>query len=122
MSLAPTCEARSGPPIRVQWLNDLPEKKLFLPAVDSTIHGSESNVPEVRSVVHLHGAKVLADSDGYPEAWFTNGYGKTGPFFSTRVYHYPNDRSEEHTSELQSRPELVCRLLLEIKKSVSNTL
>src|SRR3989442_6427844 len=28
-------------------------------------------------------------------------------------------RSEEHTSELQSRPHLVCRLLLEKKKTVS---
>src|SRR5690554_7639232 len=28
-------------------------------------------------------------------------------------------RSEEHTSELQSRPHLVCRLLLEKKKSPS---
>src|SRR3989442_2909272 len=28
-------------------------------------------------------------------------------------------RSEEHTSELQSRPHLVCRLLLEKKKSVT---
>src|SRR3989442_5949761 len=28
----------------------------------------------------------------------------------------PLDRSEEHTSELQSRPHLVCRLLLEKKK------
>src|SRR5690554_7404665 len=27
------------------------------------------------------------------------------------------ERSEEHTSELQSRPHLVCRLLLEKKKS-----
>src|SRR5690554_7153325 len=27
-----------------------------------------------------------------------------------------NQRSEEHTSELQSRPHLVCRLLLEKKK------
>src|SRR5690554_7206768 len=27
-------------------------------------------------------------------------------------------RSEEHTSELQSRPHLVCRLLLEKKKSL----
>src|SRR3712207_8883262 len=27
-------------------------------------------------------------------------------------------RSEEHTSELQSRPYLVCRLLLEKKKSI----
>src|SRR5690554_7405648 len=30
------------------------------------------------------------------------------------IYHWP--RSEEHTSELQSRPHLVCRLLLEKKK------
>src|SRR3989442_10089039 len=29
----------------------------------------------------------------------------------------PPLRSEEHTSELQSRPHLVCRLLLEKKKS-----
>src|SRR2546428_5278749 len=28
----------------------------------------------------------------------------------------PNGRSEEHTSELQSRSDLVCRLLLEKKK------
>src|SRR3989442_5461509 len=31
------------------------------------------------------------------------------------------DRSEEHTSELQSRPHLVCRLLLE-KKKKKNTI
>src|SRR5207247_9474007 len=30
-------------------------------------------------------------------------------------------RSEEHTSELQTRVELVCRLLLEKKKNNSNT-
>src|SRR5438105_7332734 len=31
--------------------------------------------------------------------------------------HVSTDRSEEHTSELQSRVDLVCRLLLEIKNS-----
>src|SRR5215813_14394375 len=31
-------------------------------------------------------------------------------------------RSEEHTSELQSRPHLVCRLLLEKKKKNNSTL
>src|SRR5690554_7735887 len=31
-----------------------------------------------------------------------------------------NARSEEHTSELQSRPHLVCRLLLEKKKKKKN--
>src|SRR3989442_10188652 len=30
-----------------------------------------------------------------------------------------NPRSEEHTSELQSRPHLVCRLLLEKKQATS---
>src|SRR2546422_6934428 len=32
--------------------------------------------------------------------------------------HAPADRSEEHTSELQSRLHLVCRLLLEKKKKM----
>src|SRR3989442_5651690 len=32
------------------------------------------------------------------------------------IFHLP--RSEEHTSELQSRPHLVCRLLLEKKKNI----
>src|SRR6266849_5891106 len=31
-----------------------------------------------------------------------------------------DDRSEEHTSELQSRVDLVCRLLLEKKKKIIN--
>src|SRR5436190_17263041 len=31
---------------------------------------------------------------------------------------YPNHRSEEHTSELQSHSDLVCRLLLEKKKNL----
>src|SRR5690554_2658374 len=34
---------------------------------------------------------------------------------------YPHARSEEHTSELQSRPHLVCRLLLEKKKKKKKT-
>src|SRR5271170_8478794 len=33
----------------------------------------------------------------------------------------PSARSEEHTSELQSRVDLVCRLLLEKKKKTKNT-
>src|SRR2546422_4594357 len=35
-------------------------------------------------------------------------------------YSYLRDRSEEHTSELQSRLHLVCRLLLEKKKKKTN--
>src|SRR2546421_7797452 len=35
-----------------------------------------------------------------------------------RVLDNAGDRSEEHTSELQSRSDLVCRLLLEKKKKL----
>src|SRR5215475_15728814 len=37
------------------------------------------------------------------------------------VHEVARDRSEEHTSELQSRENLVCRLLLEKKKKKQST-
>jgi len=89
--IGPTFEARTGSPITVEWRNELPDRH-FLP-IDHTLHGAETSLPDVRTVVHLHGAKVLPDSDGYPEAWYTNGYGETGPSFSNRVYRYPNDQA-----------------------------
>src|SRR5438034_6106944 len=42
--------------------------------------------------------------------------GKGCTIYSVR----PRQRSEEHTSELQSHSDLVCRLLLEKKKKKSN--
>src|SRR3712207_7103159 len=42
-------------------------------------------------------------------------------FFMDKVKLVNNRRSEEHTSELQSRQYLVCRLLLEKKKRNRNT-
>src|SRR3712207_7554376 len=43
-------------------------------------------------------------------------------FVSRRIDLRPEDsRSEEHTSELQSRQYLVCRLLLETKKRIYTT-
>src|SRR3989442_7433976 len=41
------------------------------------------------------------------------------PFPVSRLRRRHPARSEEHTSELQSRPHLVCRLLLEKKKTVT---
>src|SRR5690242_21867327 len=40
--------------------------------------------------------------------------------FSYKANDGTSDRSEEHTSELQSHVNLVCRLLLEKKKKTSN--
>src|SRR5690349_23839381 len=42
--------------------------------------------------------------------------GRAGPPARRRRYRHRRGRSEEHTSELQSRRDLVCRLLLEKKK------
>src|SRR5258705_4940681 len=40
------------------------------------------------------------------------------PEYDQVVETFPSDRSEEHTSELQSLRHLVCRLLLEKKKRI----
>jgi spore coat protein A len=76
----PTFETRSGQGLLVEWVNELPEKH-FLP-IDHTIHGAEAEKPEVRAVVHLHGAKAPPKSDGYPEDWFVPG--------KSMLCHYPN--------------------------------
>src|SRR5438034_8623642 len=38
------------------------------------------------------------------------------------IIYFAAERSEEHTSELQSHSDLVCRLLLEKKKSTTTTI
>src|SRR2546428_2214311 len=43
--------------------------------------------------------------------------GRAEPAVAEELLDDPEVRSEEHTSELQSRSDLVCRLLLEKKKS-----
>src|SRR5260370_6129935 len=59
-----------------------------------------------------------ADPAGFREAWDTveRLWGGTGD----RARRLPRERSEEHTSELQSHLNLVCRLLLEKKKHVAD--
>src|SRR2546422_8291541 len=42
------------------------------------------------------------------------------PILPSRMFVIEQNRSEEHTSELQSRLHLVCRLLLEKKKNRRN--
>lgn len=86
----PVIEAQRGECLHVKWINELPEEH-FLP-IDRTIHGAGDHMPDVRTVVHLHGAEVEPDSDGYPEAWFTRGFNQTGPRFECEVYKYPNSQ------------------------------
>src|SRR5438105_7436095 len=66
----------------------------------TTLFRSEASLRRVLSnyVLHFHGER--------------NRQGKGN------VILFPMPRSEEHTSELQSRVDLVCRLLLEKKKNI----
>ncbi|WP_445326916.1 multicopper oxidase family protein [Solibacillus sp. FSL R7-0682] len=83
----PTIEATKDKPTYVKYINNLPTKH-FLP-VDHTLHSSTDS-QEVRTVVHLHGAHVDWESDGHPEAWYTNNFEFTGPKFRKEVHHYTN--------------------------------
>jgi spore coat protein A, manganese oxidase len=84
-------EAFRGQPVTVRWDNQLPSAHLFPEAIDVTLHGSDASVPPVKTVVHLHGAKVLPQFDGFPESWFTNAATNVNPP-NFRDYQYPNDQ------------------------------
>src|SRR3712207_8615309 len=92
----------------VKTLND--SVKFYLPRV-------EGYLEIVRGMASRYGGMSLVEFDGYFE-------GKFEPVKYTKAEIHTNDidekcmmnaRSEEHTSELQSRQYLVCRLLLEKK-------
>lgn len=70
-SPGPTLETARGKPMLIEWVNALPAQH-FLP-IDHTIHGAEKDKPLVRAVTHVHGARVHADSDGWPEDWMAPG-------------------------------------------------
>ncbi|MGH9588727.1 MAG: bilirubin oxidase, partial [Acidobacteriaceae bacterium] len=72
-------EAQSNEGILIDWINNLPPRH-FLPT--STPHPGMENAPPTRISTHMHGARVPAISDGYPEAWY--GPGKR------RLCYYPN--------------------------------
>jgi spore coat protein A len=78
----PTFETRSGEGFLVEWVNRLPHRH-FLP-IDHNLHGAGTDQPDVRTVVHLHGAKAPPESDGYPENWFVTG--------ESAFTHYPNQQ------------------------------
>lgn len=86
----PTIEAMKDTTVKVKWVNELPTKH-FLP-VDYTLHGT-ADTPEVRTVVHLHGANVDWNSDGHPEAWYSRDNKFVGPKYTRDVYEYTNHQS-----------------------------
>jgi spore coat protein A len=78
----PTFQVRRGEGVFIEWANELPSKH-FLP-IDHRLHGAGRDKPEVRGVVHVHGAKVAPGDDGYPENWYVPGKSATS--------YYPNQQ------------------------------
>lgn len=87
----PTIEVETNEKVYVKWINELPSRHLL--PIDHTVHGAEREKPIVRTVVHLHGGRTKPASDGYPDAWFTKGFAKVGPFFKKEIYSYRNRQS-----------------------------
>src|SRR3712207_8268585 len=80
-------------------------------------HGKTSLTAAITMVLAKQGkaqVKKYEEIDAAPEEK------ERGITINTAHVEYETDRSEEHTSELQSRQYLVCRLLLEKKKKTYN--
>ncbi|MGO9828558.1 MAG: multicopper oxidase family protein [Myxococcaceae bacterium] len=95
----PTFDVKSGKGVVVEWVNALPARHLFASAIDHNLCGAGADLPDVRTVTHVHGSRVPAQSDGYPDAWFTPG--------NSRLFHYPNHQDaatlwyHDHASGLE---------------------
>src|SRR5699024_11233265 len=79
-----------------------------------TVH-IQNDLGEEETTVHWHGLEIPGDVDGGPHQVIAPDESMTTKF--TISQRAATLRSEEHTSELQSRFDIVCRLLLEKKKN-----
>src|SRR5206468_9359215 len=96
------------------------------PALHSFPTRRSSDLPQYRSAIFYHDAtqkRLAEESKAVVEKRLGRVFTDILPaseFWRAEEYHQhyykKNPRSEEHTSELQSRSDLVCRLLLEKKK------
>src|SRR5699024_12555218 len=99
--------------IRMHLLSTTP----FLPHLVCSSFFFNDPAPPAIYTLSLHDALPISPRRGSPQP----GSPQPGPPQLSPPTAFPHDRrvrprSEEHTSELQSRFDLVCRLLLEKKK------
>jgi spore coat protein A, manganese oxidase len=96
-SPGPIIEVEKDQALRVHWRSNLPATHLFPAPKGMGGMDTMPNMPDVRSVTHLHGAVVqqpttwssvntssdgLVNSDGWPDAWITPG--------QEQITDYPN--------------------------------
>src|SRR5947207_4861263 len=87
---------------------DYYQPEAYVPQTDTYIEKDSSVNEEIERLRHSATAALLSRKDVLIVASVSAIYGLGSP----EEY----ERSEEHTSELQSHSDLVCRLLLEKKK------
>src|SRR3712207_8189090 len=90
-----------------------PYTTLFRSRVAGQARDGEAFVRPDFSQIDLHGGGAGAQGAQPLSSWLTAEHIPVKPWYTLEDL---NRRSEEHTSELQSRQYLVCRLLLEKKK------
>src|SRR5256886_6908955 len=123
---------RDGPPSVVAVLCNRSSSRRTLcgNSLQNWSPGSGTDIPLTRTRT-WRTASISARQPAHPSRWVVmsrirdgsrsnSRYGTVNSLISLQVMfspHPPSGRSEEHTSELQSQSNLVCRLLLEKKKN-----
>src|SRR5699024_12347508 len=100
--------------------------EIVIPALDG--HGEELDLEEASYETWLDETEqALIDLKANCDKLYVVGFSMGGMIAAYLAANYDVDklvllsRSEEHTSELQSRFDLVCRLLLEKKNKICST-
>ncbi|WP_127944941.1 multicopper oxidase family protein [Rhodococcus spongiicola] len=94
----PTIIARSDDIVQVEWQNQLPNDAPYILPIDLTLHipdlgeSTPQFIGQKPVVIHLHGGHTEAESDGNPDAWYTQQYRSTGHDWDKRVYSYDNSQ------------------------------
>src|SRR3712207_8902368 len=85
----------------------------------TTLFRSDDLAPEIRIDLEVSAEDLTPELEALLRHFEPFGIGNPGPVLLLRgAQVVGTPRSEEHTSELQSRQYLVCRLLLEKKKNI----
>src|SRR5690625_6133167 len=94
-------------------------KNEVFPELDSMFHISELDPSEKEAALKGDYAVIIEIPENFTYDLLRNVILNEGDIGTITLYE-KHERSEEHTSELQSRGQLVCRLLLEKKKDTRN--
>src|SRR5690606_2139297 len=112
MVLIQTVEGRERYGVRVRYPRELRADPTDLQQIYVPVEkGSPVPLSELATIRYEQGPQVIKSEDTFLVGYVL--FDKLDGFAEVNVVE--NARSEEHTSELQSRENLVCRLLLEKK-------